>query len=558
MPKMKALSSLTLVLSDVTIAFALTLFLISWAPSFASLGSLGFVLLFIFIAAVVALVTVVSLSFATPNAAARRVIAAKDMAIQSMETALNGHTIVSMENPDGRIAAVNQNFVETLGYNPIEIVGKPSERLYWRREESNRDEITAIVKSGSTWRGTERLRTSNDRSITFETTVIPQFDAVGQLEKTISIRTNVSRAKAQGAREGRNATVEGLPDEVYLYDPETFDLIYANANARQRLRRGLEELSSINLLDLFTAEERQKFRRHIAPVLSGERKRALLELEHFGNPFEVLTHLDQGEDGARVLVSVVRDISDKRDAERIKLSSVATVSHELRTPLTSIKGALRLLESGVAGGLGKDAARMIKVARRNSDRLLAIVNDILVLEKLTSGQIVLQKKCIDLRSLLSDAAEANAAFAAECGVRFDVASRNEPAFVLGDHDRLIQVMSNLMSNAAKFSPDGAKITLGIEDHNDVWRVSVKDEGPGIPDDAQKTLFENFTQVAENKGKKPHEGTGLGLPICREIVSQHQGKIAFETELGKGSTFYFELEKLSTNFTSHDADRMSVA
>jgi two-component system sensor histidine kinase VicK len=140
-------------------------------------------------------------------------------------------------------------------------------------------------------------------------------------------------------------------------------------------------------------------------------------------PVEVLTHLDEAPDGTASLVSVVRDVSERKQAEQIRLSSVATVSHELRTPLTSIKGALRLLESGVAGDLGEDAGRMVSVARRNSDRLLAIVNDILVLEKLSSGQIDIPESPIDLRALLTEAAEANAAFAAECGVRFDVRSR---------------------------------------------------------------------------------------------------------------------------------------
>jgi two-component system sensor histidine kinase VicK len=135
----------------------------------------------------------------------------------------------------------------------------------------------------------------------------------------------------------------------------------------------------------------RRFRSHIAPVLSGECARAHLEIDHVTGPVEVVTHLDEAHDGTRSLVSVVRDVSERKQAEQIRLSSVATVSHELRTPLTSIKGALRLLESGVAGDLGEDAGRMVSVARRNSDRLLAIVNDILVLEKLSSGQMTFRE-----------------------------------------------------------------------------------------------------------------------------------------------------------------------
>jgi two-component system sensor histidine kinase VicK len=541
MLKMKTLTGLTLVLSDVTIAFALTVLLIAWAPSFAALGTLGFLLLFVLLAAFVALVTVVSLSFAKPNAAAKRVIAARDLAIHLREKALNEHTIVSIAHPDGRIAAVNGNFVETLGYEPDDIIGAPSEVIFWSKDDGNVDEVRDVVNTGRIWKGTERLRTKDDRCLTVETTVLPRFDDTGKFENSISIRTDVSRAKAQGVTEGRNAIIEALPDEVYIYDAKTFRLSYANGNARHRLRRNLEELPQLSLIDVFSDDEKRRFKRHVAPILSGECQRAHLEIDHATGPFEVLTHLDRAPDGTASLVSVVRDVSERKKAEQIRLSSVATVSHELRTPLTSIKGALRLLESGVAGDLGGDAARMVTVARRNSDRLLSIVNDILALEKLASGQIDMARKPIDLRALLTEAVEANAAFAADCGVRFRIDHGDGPASVTGDPDRLMQVMSNLMSNAAKFSPEGSEVTLGIEDRNELWRVYVTDTGPGIPEAARKTLFDNFTQV-EGTADQRHEGTGLGLAICREILSLHRGQIAFDTSVGEGSTFYFELAK----------------
>lgn len=557
MPKMKPVSSLTLLLSDVTIAFVLTMLLITWAPNLAALGTLGFLLLFILMAAFVALVTVVSLSLTKPNAAAARVIAARDLAIHLREKALNEHTIVSMSHPDGRIAAVNQNFVDVLGYDPDEIVGEMPAKLEWSTACGDADRAREIVRAGETWKGTERLRTRDGRCLTFETTILPRYDDAGTFENFIAIRTDVSRAKAQGVVEGRNAIIEALPDEVYIYDVATFRLSYANGNARRRLRRELDEVPRVNLLDVFNEDEKRRFREHIAPVLTGESPRAHLEVDHATGPVEILTHLDAGPDGAKALVSVVRDIRDRKKAEQIRLNSVATVSHELRTPLTSIKGALRLLESGVAGDLGEDASRMIGVARRNSDRLLAIVNDILVLEKLTSGQMPLVLKPLDLRTLLTEAVEANAAFAAECGVRFEIAAEAGESWVRGDPDRLMQVMTNLMSNAAKFSPDGTTVMLGVEERDEVWRVWVRDRGPGIPEAARPTLFDNFTQVAGMAGKR-YEGTGLGLAICREIVSRHRGHIAFDTEIGRGSTFYFDLRKLDAGAASAAPDQASVA
>ncbi len=540
MPKMKAVSSLTLVLSDVTIAFVLTMFLISWAPSVAALGAAGFVLMFVVISAFVAFVTVVSLSFAKPNAAAKKVIAARDLAIYLREQALNEHTIVSVAQPDGAIALVNQNFVDTLGYAPQDVVGQKASMFYWD-QDGEFERIHDIVAKGQIWKGTQRLRAKDGHCLTLDTTILPRFDDAGNFENSIAIRTDLSGAMAEGAEVGRNAVVEGLPDEVYIYDPETFRLTYANKNGRNRLRRSLADLQEKYLLDFFNDAEKRRFRRYIAPVLSGEIEIARIEIDHVTGPVEILTHMDHGHDGKRSLVSVVRDTSERKEAERLRLSSVATVSHELRTPLTSIKGALRLMESGVVGDLSPEADRMVTVARRNSDRLLSIVNDILVLEKLSSGEIQLARRQVDLRGLLAEAAEANAAFAAECEVRFVIDGQRDPAFVDGDPDRLMQVMSNLMSNAAKFSPSGSPITLGVEDRGEVWRVFVRDKGPGIPEDARKTLFDSFTQV-DGMDSKNHQGTGLGLAICKEIVTRHEGHIAFDTEIGKGSTFYFELEK----------------
>ena len=540
MPKMKAVSSLTLVLSDVTIAFVLTMFLISWAPSVAALGAKGFALMFVVTSAVVAFVTVVSLSFAKPNAAAKKVIAARDLAIYLREQALNEHTIVSVAQPDGRIALVNQNFVDTLGYSPEEVVGRKASTFYWN-QDGEFERIHDIVSQGQIWKGTQLLRAKDGHCLTLETTILPRFDDAGNFENSIAIRTDLSVAMAEGAEEGRNAVVEGLPDEVYIYDPETFELTYANENGRNRLRRSLAELQGHRLTDFFTDAEKSRFRRYIAPVLSGEVEIARIEIDHVTGPVEVLTHMDKGRDGKRSLVSVVRDISERKEAERLKLSSVATVSHELRTPLTSIKGALRLMESGVVGDLSDEAGRMVTVARRNSDRLLSIVNDILVLEKLSSGEIELAPRPVDLRALLTEAAEANAAFAAECRVRFVVEGSRVPAYAHGDPDRLMQVMSNLMSNAAKFSPADSVVTLRVEDRGEVWRVAVQDHGPGIPEKARNTLFDSFTQV-DGMDSKNHQGTGLGLAICKEIVSRHDGRIAFETEVDKGSTFFFELEK----------------
>jgi signal transduction histidine kinase len=169
------------------------------------------------------------------------------------------------------------------------------------------------------------------------------------------------------------------------------------------------------------------------------------------------------------------------------------------------------------------------------------VNDILTLEKLHAGELTISVQDIDLRDLLNEAADANAPFAAECEIAFEVETAQEPAFVRADPDRLMQVMSNLMSNAAKLSPPGENVTLSVVDGDAFWRVCVTDKGPGIPPHAREKLFDSFIQVDEENSKKL-PSTGLGLTICREVIEQHGGLISFDTEVGVGTTFYFELEK----------------
>ena len=208
--------------------------------------------------------------------------------------------------------------------------------------------------------------------------------------------------------------------------------------------------------DTFKVFDHELFKSHLAPILSGEEKEVTIEVLHDSGPVEILTHMDTGPDGRPNLISVVRDITERKEAERLKLSSVSTVSHELRTSLTSIKGALRLIESGALGELAPEIDRMVSVAHRNSDRLLDLVNDILALQKIESGEMDFNATALDLNDLLREAAEANAGYGEQFGVTFEVAPQPFSAMVSADPARLMQVMSNLMSNAAKFSPsDGA-------------------------------------------------------------------------------------------------------
>lgn len=242
--------------------------------------------------------------------------------------------------------------------------------------------------------------------------------------------------------------------------------------------------------------------------------------------------------GAQHYVAVIRDITERKELDRLKDEFVSTVSHELRTPLTSIRGALGLLEAGVAGPLEAAGLEMVRIARTNSERLVRLINDILDLEKIEAGKLELTLTTLDPVQLARAALEQLQTMTAESGVSLTLAA--EPvARVRGDEDRLMQVLTNLLSNAIKFSPQGAKVVVRVTPLPTAVRFCVCDEGPGIAARDLKRLFGKFQQL-DGSDTRQRRGTGLGLAISKAIVEQHGGRIGVESALGVGSTFWFEL------------------
>ncbi|MDQ4080584.1 MAG: hybrid sensor histidine kinase/response regulator [Gemmatimonadota bacterium] len=232
------------------------------------------------------------------------------------------------------------------------------------------------------------------------------------------------------------------------------------------------------------------------------------------------------------------DILQLREYEQMKSDFVATVSHELRTPLTSMRGALGLLLSGAAGPLSPQGRELLLIANQNTDRLIRLINDILDIEKIESGTITVRCDRCDVKEVLEATIAGVAEYAREHAVRVRLLAV-ESAEVMGDQDRLIQVFTNLISNAIKFSPAGGEITVTLEATAGVTHVSVRDRGAGIPPEFQERIFGKFQQ-AESSASRRHGGTGLGLAIARAIVERHEGTISFTTTAGVGTTFLVEL------------------
>jgi len=248
--------------------------------------------------------------------------------------------------------------------------------------------------------------------------------------------------------------------------------------------------------------------------------------------------VDLGSDGKPVrMLGTGEDITERREVERAKDEFTSVVSHELRTPLTSIRGSLGLLESGVLGPLPEKGQRMIEIAVENTDRLVRLINDILDIERIDSGKIDMQKEPCDGAELIKSAVESLESLAANAGII--LRAETAPVAVSADRDRIHQTLTNLISNAVKFSPAGSVVEVSCAQHGGEVVFSVTDDGRGIPADKLDSIFGRFQQVDASDSREKG-GTGLGLAICRTIVQNHDGRIWVESKPGEGSTFSFAL------------------
>jgi PAS domain S-box-containing protein len=237
----------------------------------------------------------------------------------------------------------------------------------------------------------------------------------------------------------------------------------------------------------------------------------------------------------------LHDISERKKIERMKNEFISTVSHELRTPLTSIRASLSMLDDGMAGELAPDVAGLIRIASQSAERLVRMVNDLLDIQKIESGKMEYRREAQAILPLARHALDTMQGNARQGGValRLDSPQGAEQIRAEVDHDRMVQVLVNLLSNAIKFTPNGKTVTLGLAQLHGRVRLSVTDEGPGIPPDFRDRVFERFAQ-ADAADTRPKGGTGLGLSISRAIVQEHGGTISFETETGKGTRFVVEV------------------
>lgn len=244
---------------------------------------------------------------------------------------------------------------------------------------------------------------------------------------------------------------------------------------------------------------------------------------------------------------LAKDITEKqryqqrlKELDKMKSDFVSNVSHELRTPLTAVKGSVDNMLDGLTGLLNEKQSRYLTRIKSNADRLTRLINDILDLSRIEAGKIDVKPAVLPFVTLAKEVAEGLRPVAVDKLISLEVASSDASVTAWADRDKVIQVLMNLIGNAVKFTPAHGKVSVSIERNGDEWvQASVADTGSGIPLEEANKIFDKFYQIAQ-VGKQKARGTGLGLAISKALVEMHGGRIWVESEVGRGSTFFFTL------------------
>jgi PAS domain S-box-containing protein len=240
----------------------------------------------------------------------------------------------------------------------------------------------------------------------------------------------------------------------------------------------------------------------------------------------------------RLFTFIIHDVTVRRNMDRMKSEFISTVSHELRTPLTSIKGALGIVLSGNLGDVSIKIEDLLVIAKNNVDRLARLVNDILDIDKLEYNQMQFNTQPCVVYTLLKQSIEQNHGYASRYGIQLLLDVPDESVSLLRanlDTDKFLQVMSNLISNAIKFSHPKGSVTVQLIRDGESVRIAVIDRGQGIPEEFRNRIFQKFAQV-DSSDTRHRDGTGLGLSITKIIVERLGGSINYESMLGEGTTF----------------------
>ncbi|EAU64392.1 two-component sensor histidine kinase [Stigmatella aurantiaca DW4/3-1] len=452
---------------------------------------------------------------------------------------------------DGKLNYVNQVWREYTGLEAeepsLEVFLKvvhPADREHMRRE------WTEAVRQVSRMEREFRMRRHDGTWRWHLGRAVPERDGTGRLVGFIAVATDIDdKKRAEATLERFKATLDATLDCVLMFEPEHLTLTYANVGATKQLGLEREQLVGTRMLEVEDAFDEEAFRKILAPLQSGEQPSHTYSTTHRRRdgteiPVEVVLQYVAAGGGPGRFVSVARDITERKRAEEALLLAseakdafLAAASHELRTPLAAAKGHahLALLKLGGEGETG--TGKSLKIINRQIDRMTKLVEDLLDISRLQAGRLSLDLERFDLGTLIRETCDRMGVLSQLHPLRVELQEQLEG---LWDRGRLDQVLTNLLSNAIRYSPEGGEVLVKAAADGEGVQLSVKDCGVGIPPEKQGLIFERFGRAHGSK----YGGLGLGLTISQGIVEQHGGRIWVDSQgcAGDGSTFHVWLPR----------------
>lgn len=446
--------------------------------------------------------------------------------------------VIFVKDSNGRYKFMNESGVKALGReSEREILGKRDPDLLPPKlaksivaiEDEARSSARPIIRElrSDSVEGEERV---------FMATIGMLIEQSGSLFVIARDVTERRRAEIEMRRAAQHFELAGDMMCTLSFDGWFLDL---NDRWREVLGWSRDEMMRMSVSDLLHPDDRDSMSERWEELSSERMEQYQSRFRGRSGDYRWLSWTSSADPKSGVIYAVVRDITDYKNAEQLKDEFFALVSHELRTPLTSIIGYLELAEESE---LDEETEEFLKVIKRNTKRLARLVGDLLYVARLESGkEMIVDHREMDLAKTVRLSADAALPVANSNGVSLETTIEVDPAEINGDKERIGQAIDNLISNALKFTPKGGSVRVDLRDLGDEWGVSVTDTGPGISEADQRHLFERFYRT-DSVIRAGIPGVGLGLPIVRAIISQHDGRVEVRSEPGAGAAFSLIIPK----------------
>lgn len=445
---------------------------------------------------------------------------------------------------DGYFRHLNPSWSKTLGFTDEELKARPFiEFVHPDDREKTVAEAARLADKRIDLIAFENRYACKDGSyrwLSWNATAYEPFEAIYATARDITAYREAEQALKES--EARYSDLfENATDLIQIVSPGG-KFLYTNRAWKESLGYSDAEIEGLSMFDIVHPDQQSHCYDVFSRVMEGETvgRVETIFITKDGRSIDVEGDINCKMDHGRPVSTrgIYRDITERKIVDQMKSEFISTVSHELRTPLTSIHGSLGLVVGGVTGDLPEKTRSLIEIAHTNTDRLVRLINDILDMEKIESGRMVFNNGPVRLMPLVRQTIESTSGYADGFDVTLKLVASVADAEIFGDHDRLIQVLTNLISNAAKFSPEGGTVEVAVTQNGDNYQVAVADHGPGISSDFQLQVFQKFAQEdATNTRQKG--GTGLGLSISKAIVDRLGGNIWFENGTNGGTRFIVE-------------------